>query len=138
MLSITSGTSSAETPGPSSSPIAASSGRIAAERDLIGFDALLLEAENADRADMVMAAGVDAAGNLDAELADEALALEIGEALRDRLRDRDRARRRQRAIVEARAGDDVGDEPGVGGGEARRARDRATERGDRPASHAAE
>ena len=54
------------------------------------------------------------------QLADEALALEIGETLRDRLRDRNGARRRQRAIVEPRAGDDVADEPGVGGGKARR------------------
>ena len=44
----------------------------AAERDLVEFDALLIDAENADMADMVMAAGVDAAGNLDLELADRA------------------------------------------------------------------
>ena len=38
-------------------------------------------------------------------------------ALGDLLGDRDRARRRERAIVHARAGDDVGDEPDVGGRE---------------------
>jgi len=38
--------------------------RIAAQRDLIGFLALFFEPENADRADVVMAASVDAARNL--------------------------------------------------------------------------
>ena len=38
---------------------------VAANGDLVGFGALLLQAENADGADMVMAAGVDAAGDLD-------------------------------------------------------------------------
>ncbi len=41
-----------------------------------------------------------------------------GEPLGDALRDRDRAGVGERAIVEARAGDDVGDEPGVGLGQA--------------------
>src|SRR5271154_50436 len=85
-----------------------------AERDLIGLFAGALEAENADMADMVMAAGVDAAGDLDLERPDRAGARAIAEALGKALRDRDRAGRRQRAIIEARAGDDVADEPGVG------------------------
>jgi hypothetical protein len=53
-------------------------------------------------ADMVVAAGIDAARDLDVELADLALARQLGETMLDRLRDRDRARRRQRAVVEAR------------------------------------
>ena len=90
----------------------------AAERDLVEFLALLLDAENADVADMVVAAGIDAAGDLDLQLADLLLALVDGEALRDALRDRDRAGVGERAVVEAGAGDDVGDEAGIGGGEA--------------------
>src|SRR4029079_17786952 len=64
----------------------------AAQRHLIELGALLLDAEDADMADMVMAAGIDAAGDLQLQLADLALALQRGEALRDFLRDRDRAR----------------------------------------------
>ncbi len=89
----------------------------AAQRDLVEFGALLLDPQNADMADMVMAAGVDAAGNLDLELADLLLPLLIGEAGGDLLRDGNRAGIGQRAIVEAGAGDDVGDEPGIAGGE---------------------
>src|SRR6516225_3511453 len=65
-------------------------GGVAAERELVIFGAVLLEAENADMANMVMAASIDAARDLDAERADLALARAIGEAPRDRLRDRDR------------------------------------------------
>ena len=43
---------------------------VPAERDLVELGTLLLHAENADMADMVMAASVDAAGNLDLQLAD--------------------------------------------------------------------
>ena len=41
----------------------------------------------------------------------------VGEALGDALGDRDRAGIGERAIVEARAGDDVGDQAGIGRGE---------------------
>ena len=85
----------------------------AAEGDLIGLLARALEAENADVADMMVAAGVDAAGNLDLQRADLAGTRAVAEALGNALRDRDRTRGRQRAIVEARAGDDVADEPGI-------------------------
>ena len=68
-------------------------------------------------ADMMMAAGIDAAGDVDLERADLMLPLEIGEPSRDRLRDRDRAGGGQRAIVEAGAGDDVAGKPDIGGGE---------------------
>src|SRR5262245_25278010 len=42
----------------------------AAERDLIELGAVLVDAEDADVADMVLAAGIDAAGDLDLQLAD--------------------------------------------------------------------
>src|SRR3954451_15959702 len=87
----------------------------AAQRDLVKFLALLVEAENADVPDMMMAAGVDAARDLDLQLADPALALQGREPRADRLCNRNRARGGQRAIVHARAGDDVGDQVAVGG-----------------------
>ena len=93
---------------------------LAAKRDLIKFLAVLLDAENADMADMVMAAGIDAAGNIDVQPAEIALQIEIAEAPRDLLRDRDRARIGEAAIIEAGAGDDVGDEIDVRRGDADR------------------
>src|SRR3954454_11033934 len=92
--------------------------RRAAERDLVELLAFLIEAEDPDMADMMMAAGIDAAGDVDLERPDLVLPFEIGKASRDRLRRRNRARRRQRAIVEAGAGDDVAGKPEIGGGEA--------------------
>src|SRR5712671_3570096 len=52
----------------------------AAKRHLVELGALLLDAEDADMADMVMAAGIDAAGNLQLQFADLALPLQRGEA----------------------------------------------------------
>ena len=69
-------------------------------------------------ADMVMAAGVDAAGNIDMQPPKAAGAIEILEALGDLLRDRDRARVGEAAVVEAGAGDDVGDKSDIGRGDA--------------------
>ena len=57
----------------------------AAKSDLVKFDALLIDAENADMADMVVAAGVDAARDFQLQLADVALAVEVGEAFARRL-----------------------------------------------------
>ncbi len=65
----------------------------------------------------MMAAGVDAAGNIDFQLADLVGAGAFAEPFGDALRDRNGARRSKRAIVEAGAGDDVGHETRVGGGE---------------------
>src|SRR5438552_671888 len=42
----------------------------AAEQDLVEFDALLVDAQYADMADMVVAAGIDAARYLDLQVAD--------------------------------------------------------------------
>src|SRR5882672_10241566 len=52
---------------------------VAAQADLVEFDAVLVDAQDADVADMVMAAGIDAARDLDLEVADIVLAREIGE-----------------------------------------------------------
>src|SRR5579872_7185416 len=78
----------------------------AADRDLIEFLAVLLDPENADMPDMVMAARVDAAGNIDVQPADQFGGVGIGKAAGQLLRDRDRTRVRQRAVIEAGAGDD--------------------------------
>src|SRR3954452_22085435 len=86
----------------------------AADGDLVDLLAVLLDTENADMADMVMAAGIDAAGDVDVQPADQIGELMIGETPRQLLRDRNRARVRQRAIVEPRTGDDVGDQIDVG------------------------
>jgi hypothetical protein len=86
---------------------------------------------------MVVAAGIDAAGDLDLQIADVALALDIAETLGDFLRDRDRARIGQRAVVEARAGDDVGDQAGIGGRQPDVDQPAHRAPSDRPAPHAA-
>jgi hypothetical protein len=52
-----------------------------AERELVIFDAFLVDAEDADMPGMVMPAGVDAAGDLELEFANVALAVQIGKAL---------------------------------------------------------
>src|ERR1700722_2162822 len=86
---------------------------LAAERDLIKLLAVLLDAENADMADMVMAAGIDAAGDIDVQAAEIARQVEVAEAPRDLLGDRDRARVGKTAIIQAGTGDDIGDKPDI-------------------------
>src|SRR3569832_1390899 len=71
----------------------------AAELELVELHALLVDAQNPDVSGMVMAAGIDAAGNLDLEFADMMLAVEIGETLGEFLCDRDRAGIREIAII---------------------------------------
>src|SRR6516162_5276908 len=92
----------------------------AAQQDLVELDAFLVDAEDADMAGVVMAAGIDAAGDLDLELTQIVLALEVGETLLDRHGDRDRPRIGEIAIIEAWAADDVGDEAGICGREIER------------------
>src|SRR5687768_4756275 len=79
----------------------------AAERDLVIFLALLIEAQDADVADMVVAAGIDATGDIDLERPDLVLARDVGELARDGLGHGNRAGRGERAVVHAGAGDDV-------------------------------
>ena len=43
---------------------------LAAERDLVDLFAVLLDPENADVADVMVAAGIDAAGNIDVQPAE--------------------------------------------------------------------
>ena len=66
-------------------------------------------------------AGVDAAADLDLQLADRLGAVRVGEVLGDVLGDRDRAGVGQRAVVQPRAGDDVADQVDVRRRQARRA-----------------
>src|SRR5262245_38254340 len=86
----------------------------AAEGDLVELGAMLVDAEDADVADMVVAPGIDAAGDLELQLADVEQLGQIGEMLADLLRHRDRARIGERAVVEAGAGDDVAGEADIG------------------------
>ena len=67
--------------------------------------------------DVVVAAGVDAARNLQPQLADVQLPVEIGEALPDTLRYRDRTGVGEAAVIEPRAADHVADEAQVRGHE---------------------
>src|SRR5580700_11139420 len=86
----------------------------AADRDLIKFLAVLLDAQNADMADMMVAAGVDAAGNVDMQPADQFRGIVIGKTAGQLLRNRNRTRIGQRTIIQSRTGDDVGDQVDVG------------------------
>ena len=79
---------------------------------------VLVDAEDADVADVVVAAGVHAARDVQVQLADVVQVVEVVEAALDRLGDRDRLGVGERAEVAARAADDVGEEPHVGRGEA--------------------
>jgi len=63
---------------------------------------------------MMMTTGVDAAGDIDENLANVDLTFQTGEALGDALRYRDRTRVGERAEVQARASDDVGDQADIG------------------------
>ena len=71
-------------------------------------------------ADMVVAAGIDAAGHVDVQLADVFLVSRVREHLLHGQRHGDRARIGKVAIVESRADDHVGDPALVGGAESGR------------------
>src|SRR5882762_9195921 len=90
---------------------------IAAQADLVELDPVLVDAQDANVAHVVMAAGVDAARDLDFQVADIVLARQPGEMIGNALRHRDGARIGQRAIVEPWASDDVGDLADIGLGE---------------------
>ena len=83
---------------------------------------------------VVVAAGVDAAADVQVDVADVVQLVEVVEALGDRRGDRDRARVGERAEVAAGAGDHVGQEADVGRREAGLAR-RLPERGQVARAH---
>src|SRR5471032_540919 len=85
----------------------------AADRHLVPFAAVLVDAQHADAADVVVAAGVDAARDIQFDLADVVLEVDIVEALRDGGGDRQRFGVGQRAEVAARAADHVGQQADV-------------------------
>ncbi|MGV8547002.1 hypothetical protein ACV35P_35755, partial [Pseudomonas aeruginosa] len=67
--------------------------------------AVLVDAEDADVADVLVAAGVHPAGDVQAKLADVVQVVEVLEALLDTLGDGDRLGVGQRAVVAAGTGD---------------------------------
>ena len=82
---------------------------VAADFDLVPLLAVLVDAEDADVTDMVVPAGIHAAGDIEIELADVMHVIEVIEALLDRLRHRNRLGVGKRAEVAAGAGNDVGE-----------------------------
>src|SRR5437764_5631191 len=72
---------------------------VAAQAQLVELDPVLVDAQDADVANVMMAAGIDAARDLDLEVADIVLARQLGEMIGDALRHRYRARIGQREVV---------------------------------------
>src|SRR5258706_6480899 len=87
---------------------------VAADLDLVPLLSALVDAENADMADVVMAAGVHASGNIEIDLADVVQIVEVVEALLNGLGHGDRFGVREGAEVPARAADDVGEQADIG------------------------
>src|SRR5215467_6207068 len=77
-------------------------GRRAAEADLVPLLAVLVDPEHADVADVMVTAGVHAAGHLQLDLAEVVEVIEVVEALLHLAGDRDGAGVGERAEVEAR------------------------------------
>ena len=91
-----------------------------ADRDLIPLLAGLVHAQDADVADVVMAAGVDAARDVQVQLADLEQVVQVVELALDGFGHRDGDGIGQRAEVPAGTGDDVGEQTHVGGGQVQR------------------
>src|ERR1700674_780232 len=85
-----------------------------ADGHLVELRALLVDAEDADVADVMVAAGIHAAGDVEVQLADVVQVIEIVEAALDRLGDGNRLRVGERAEIPAGAADDVGEQAHVG------------------------
>src|SRR6185295_15527638 len=85
----------------------------AADGDLVPLLAVLVDAKNPYVADVMVAAGVHAAGNIQVELADVVQVIEVVETALDRLGHGNGLGVGERAEIAARAGDDVGQEPDV-------------------------
>src|SRR6478735_12235620 len=77
----------------------------AADGDLVPLLAMLVDAEDADVADMMVPAGVHAAGHLDLDVAEVVQVVEVVETLVDLRGDTDRTGVGEAAEVEARAAD---------------------------------
>src|SRR5690606_18798723 len=89
----------------------------AAQLDLVELLTLLVDAEDTDIAHMVVAAGIHAAGDVEAQVAEIVEVVEIVEAALDGFRHRDRLGVGEGAEVPAGAADQVGEGADVGGGE---------------------
>jgi hypothetical protein len=89
----------------------------APEGDLVPLLAVLVDAEHADVADVVMAAGIHAAGHLQLDLAQVVEVVEIIKVRLDLSCDIEGAGVGERAEVQARAGDHVGEGADVRGRE---------------------
>src|SRR6267378_7657236 len=87
---------------------------VAADLDLVPLLAVLVDAENTDMADMVVPAGIHAAGDVEIDLADIVQIVEVVEALLNGLGHGDRFSVREGAEVPARAADDVGEQADIG------------------------
>src|SRR2546425_10692900 len=85
----------------------------AADRNLVPLLAILVDAEHTDVADVMVAAGVHAARDVQFELADVVEVVEVVEAALNRFRDRNRFGIGERAEIAARAADDIGQESDV-------------------------
>ena len=114
MASIATGTSAAGILRPSRSPSEASSAGGPAERQLVELLAVFLDAQNADMSDVMVAAGVHAARNVDGELADVLKRCGVAEVPADVLRNGNRTRIGKGAEIETRAGNDVRQRADVG------------------------
>ncbi len=135
--SITSGMSCAANDGPITLPRRRVVALRPADRYLVPLGTALVDAEDADVADVVVAAGVHASRHVEVELADVVQIVEIVEAPLDRFGDRDRFRVRERAEVAARAADDVGQQADVGRRETEGPQTRSTARAGRPGARRA-
>src|SRR5574344_502209 len=91
---------------------------VAAQRYLIKLLAFLVHTQNADMANMVMAAGVHAAGNVQVQIANVEQVVQILKTLLDGFGHRNGLGVGQCAVVAAGAADNVAEQADVGGGEA--------------------
>ncbi len=86
----------------------------AAERNLVELFAFLVDAQNADVADVVVTAGIHAAGNIQVQLTDIEQVIQIVEAALDGFGNRNRLGVGQRAEITTRAADNVSQQADVG------------------------
>src|SRR5712691_3032788 len=93
---------------------------VATDLDLVPLLAALVDAEYADVTDVMVAASVHAAGDIEVDLADIVQVVEIVEALLNGFGHRDRLGVGERAEVPARAANDVGEQTDIGCGEPQR------------------